>query len=85
MTVNDPAVVASLLGLVALGLTALLALGSMFYRFGRLMGQVESLRHDQTRRYGEYIRQSKERYDGIVHRLERLESHFIARASGDGD
>ena len=77
---NEPAILGSLITvLAAVGI----ALGSVFYRFGRLSGLISALRQEQTRRHTEIVQQGKERYDGIIRRLERLESHFISRASGD--
>ena len=77
----DPAVISSA---VATLIVVALALARLVYRLGQLSTQVEHLRHDQTRRHDEYLHRSRERYEGIVHRLERLESHFIAGAAGDG-
>ena len=79
---TDPAIIASLITVIAV---VVLALANLIYRFGRLTAQVGNLRRDQTRRHDEYLRQSKERYDGIIDRLARLENHFISGAVGDDD
>jgi hypothetical protein len=79
---TDPAIIAALITTIAL---VTLALANLIYRFGRLSAQVENLRRDQTRRHDDYLRQSKERYDGIILRLARLENHFISGAAGDND
>ena len=81
MTINDPAIVASLLGLFALGLTALLALGSMFYRFGRLMGLIESMRREATLRHDSLNR----RVQDVLSRLTRLEDRVISGSAGGDD
>ena len=81
MTINDPAIVASLLGLGALGLSALLALGSMFYRFGKLMGIIESMRREATLRHDSLNR----RVQDILSRLTRLEDRVISRSAGGDD
>jgi hypothetical protein len=79
---TDPAIIASLIATIAV---VTLALANLIYRFGRLTAQVGNLRRDQTRRHDEYLQRSKERYDGIIDRLARLENHFISGAVGDGD
>jgi len=82
--VTDPAIIASLIATIAV---VTLALANLIYRFGRLSAQVENLRRDQTRRHDAYLHQSKERFDGIIIRLTRLENLFIGgtRAVGDDD
>jgi hypothetical protein len=77
---TEPAIIASLIATIAV---VVLTLASLFYRFGKLTAQVGNLRRDQTRRNDENLRQSKERYDGIILRLARLENHFISAAAGD--
>ena len=77
---NDPAIISSA---VATLIVVAVALARLVYRLGKLSAQVEHLRHDQTRRHDEYLHRSRERYEGIVHRLERLESHLIAQAGGN--
>ena len=79
---TDPAIIASLITVIAV---VVLALANLIYRFGRLTAQVGNLRRAQTRRHDEYLRQSNERYDGIIDRLSRRENHFISGAVGDGD
>ena len=81
---TDPAIIASLIATIAV---VTLALANLIYRFGRLSAQVENLRRDQTRRHDAYLTQSKERFDGIIIRLTRLENLFIGgtRAVGDDD
>jgi len=75
---NEPTIVASLVTALAM---ITIALGSVFYRFGRLSGQMDAMRHENTRRHAEMTKQAKERYDGIIDRLSRLENHFIRRSS----
>ena len=77
---TDPAIIASLIATIAV---VVLALANLVYRFGRLAAQVGNLRRDATRRHDEYLHQSRERYDGIIDRLTRLENHFISGAVGD--
>ena len=79
---TDPAIIASLITVIAL---VALALANLVYRFGKLTAQVGNLRRDATRRNDAYLVQSKERYEGIVHRLERLENHFLSGAVGNDD
>ena len=82
MTINDPAIVASLLGLGAVGLTALVALARLVYRLGKLSTQVEHLRHDAQRRHDAHMLQSLERHEALVHRLIRLETYFSTGRAG---
>jgi len=79
---TDPAIIASVIATFAV---VVLALANLIYRFGRLTAQVGNLRRDATRRHDEYLLQSKERYEGIVHRLTRLENHFLSGAVGGND
>jgi hypothetical protein len=82
---TDPAIIASLIATFAV---VILALANLVYRFGKLTAQVGNLRRDATRRNDEYLRQSKERYDGLISRLARLEAHLMtgsARAAGNDD
>jgi len=78
---TDP-IIAALIGVVAV---VGIALGSVFYRFGRLTGMLEQMRRESTLRHTDLKRQATERYEGIVRRLERLEGHMINRSMGDGD
>ena len=79
---TDPAIIASLITVIAV---VILALANLVYRFGRLAAQVEHLRRDQTRRHDEYLQRSKERYDGLILRLTRLETYFMTGSAGNGD
>jgi hypothetical protein len=81
MTINDPTIVASLLGLGAVGLTALVALASVAYRLGRLMGVVQSMRREATLRHDGLNR----RVQDVLSRLTRLEDRVISGAAGDDD
>jgi len=82
---TDPAIIASLIATFAV---VILALANLVYRFGKLTAQVGNLRRDQTRRHDENLHRSKERYDGLIARLARLETHLMtgtARAIGNDD
>jgi len=79
---TDPAIIAALISVVAL---VTLALTTLVYRFGRLCAQVDHLRRDERRRHEDIRRESRERFDGLIIRLARLENHFISGAAGDGD
>ena len=79
---TDPAIIASLIATLAV---VTLAIANLVYRFGRLAAQVEHLRRDQTRRHDEYLHRSKERYDGLIIRLTRLETYFMTGSAGDDD
>ena len=79
---TDPAIIASLITVIAL---VTLALANLIYRFGKLTAQVGNLRRDQTRRHDEYLQRSKERYEALIDRLTRLENHFLSGAVGGGD
>jgi hypothetical protein len=79
---TDPAIIASLIATFAV---VILALANLVFRFGKLTAQVGNLRRDQTRRHDENLHRSKERYDGIIVRLARLENHFISGAGAAGD
>lgn len=79
---TDPAIMAAL---ITAAVVVALALANLMYRFGQLSAQVSNLRRDATRRNDENSRQSKERYDGIILRLARLENHFISAAGDVGD
>ena len=81
MTINDPAIVGALLGLGAVGLTALVALASVVYRFGRLMGIIESMRREATLRHDSLNR----RVQDILSRLSRLEDRVISGSAGGDD
>ena len=78
----DPAIIAALITTIAL---VTLALANLIYRFGKLTAQVGNLRRDQTRRHDEYLHRSKERYDGLILRLARLETYFMTGSAGDND
>jgi hypothetical protein len=80
--VNDPAIIASLIATIAV---VVLALANLIYRFGKLTAQVGHLRRDQTRRHDEYLQRSKERYDGLILRLTRLETYFMTGSAGNDD
>ena len=79
---NDPAIIAALISVVAV---VTLALATLVYRFGKLTAQVGNLRREATRRHDDYLLQSKERYEGITSRLTRLENHFLSGAVGGDD
>jgi len=79
---TDPAIIAALISVVAL---VTLALTTLVYRFGRLCAQVDHLRRDERRRHEDIRRESRERFDGLIIRLARLENRFISGAVGDGD
>ena len=79
---TDPAIIASLIATIAV---VTLALANLVYRFGRLAAQVEHLRRDQTRRHDEYLHQSRDRYEGIITRLTRLETYFMTGSAGNDD
>ena len=79
---TDPAIIASVITTSAV---VVLALANLIYRFGKLAAQVGNLRREATRRHDDYLLQSKERYEGIAHRLERLENHFLSGAVGGND
>jgi hypothetical protein len=79
---TDPAIIASL---ITAAVVVTLALANLIYRFGKLTAQVGNLRRDQTRRHDEDLHRSKERYDGIILRLARLENHFISASGAAGD
>jgi hypothetical protein len=80
--VNDPAIISSA---VATLIVVALALARLVYRLGKLSTQVEHLRHDAQRRHDAHMLQSLERHEGIVHRLERLETYFSTGRVGHGD
>jgi hypothetical protein len=77
--VNDPAIISSA---VATLIVVALALARLVYRLGKLSTQVEHLRHDAQRRHDAHIYQSRERYEALVHRLERLETYFSTGRAG---
>jgi hypothetical protein len=79
---NDPAIIAALISVVAV---VTLALATLVYRFGRLCAQVDHLRRDASRRHDESRRESRERYEGLVSRLARLETYFMTGSSGAGN
>jgi len=79
---TDPAIISALIATIAV---VTLAIANLVYRFGRLAAQVENLRRDQTRRHDEYLQRSKERYDGLILRLTRLETYFMTGSAGDDD
>ena len=79
---TDPAIISALIATIAV---VTLAIANLVYRFGRLAAQVEHLRRDQTRRHDEYLQRSKERYDGLILRLSRLETYFMTGSAGNGD
>ena len=79
---TDPAIISALIATIAV---VTLAIANLVYRFGRLAAQVEHLRRDQTRRHDEYLQRSKERYDGLILRLTRLETYFMTGSAGNGD
>ena len=79
---NDPAIIAALISVVAV---VTLALTTLVYRFGRLCAQVDHLRRDASRRHDESRRESRERYEGLVSRLARLETYFMTGSSGAGN
>ena len=79
---TDPAIISALIATLAV---VTLAIANLVYRFGRLAAQVENLRRDQTRRHDEYLQRSKERYDGLILRLTRLETYFMTGSAGNGD
>jgi hypothetical protein len=79
---TDPAIISALIATLAV---VTLAIANLVYRFGRLAAQVENLRRDQTRRHDEYLQRSKERYDGLILRLTRLETYFMTGSAGDDD
>ena len=79
---TDPAIISALIATLAV---VTLAIANLVYRFGRLAAQVENLRRDQTRRHDEYLQRSKERYDGLILRLARLETYFMTGSAGDND
>ena len=79
---TDPAIIAALISVVAL---VTLALITLVYRFGRLCAQVDHLRRDERRRHEDIRRESRERFDGLIIRLTRLENHFISGAGAAGD
>ena len=79
---TDPAIISALIATIAV---VTLAIANLVYRFGRLAAQVENLRRDQTRRHDEYRHQRRERYEGIIVRLTRLETYFMTGSAGDDD
>ena len=79
---NDPAIIAALISVVAV---VTLALTTLVYRFGRLCAQVDHLRRDASRRHDESRRESRERHEGLVSRLARLETYFMTGSSGAGN
>jgi len=79
---TDPAIIAALISVVAL---VTLALTTLVYRFGRLCAQVDHLRRDERRRHEDIRRESRERFDGLIIRLARLENHLISGAGAAGD
>jgi len=79
---NDPAIIAALISVVAV---VTLALTTLVYRFGKLTAQVSHLRRDESRRHDEMRREAKERYDGLVSRLARLETYFMTGSAGISD
>ena len=79
---TDPAIISALIATIAV---VTLAIANLVYRFGRLAAQVENLRRDQTRRHDEYLQRSKERYDGLIPRLTRLETYFMTGSAGNDD
>jgi len=79
---NDPAIIAAL---ITTGAVVTLALANIIYRFGKLTAQVGQLRRDATRRHDEYLQQSKERFDGLIARLTRLENRLITGSGAIGD
>ncbi len=76
---NDPAIISSA---VATLIVVAVALARLVYRLGKLSTQVEHLRHDAQRRHDAHMLQSRERYEGIVHRLTRLETYFSTGRAG---
>ena len=79
---TDPAIIAAFIGAIVV---VAVALGGIIFRFGKLSAQVEALRHDQTRRHDAVQHQSRERYEGIISRLTRLETYFMTGSVGDDD
>jgi hypothetical protein len=79
---TDPAIIASLIATIAV---VTLAMANLIYRFGKLTAQVGNLRRDATRRHDEDLQRSKERYDGLILRLGRLETYFMTGSAGDND
>jgi len=79
---NDPAIIAALITTIAI---VTLALANLIYRFGRLAAQVEHLRRDASRRHDEYLQRSRERFDGLIARLTRLENRLITGSGAIGD
>ena len=79
---TDPAIIASLITVIAV---VVLALANLVYRFGRLAAQVEHLRRDESRRHDEMRREARERHEGLVSRLTRLETYFMTGSAGNGD
>ena len=79
---NEPAIIAALIGVLG---AFTIALVSVVYRFGKLASCVENLRREASLRHDDLKRNATERYEALARRLERLESHFITRSSGDGD
>ena len=76
----EPTILASFITVLAL---VIIALGSVFFKFGQLTSLVEAIRRENTRRHDDIRREAQERYEGIQNRLIRLEDYFIARLSGD--
>ena len=57
---TDPAIIASLITVIAV---VILAIANLVYRFGRLAAQVEHLRRDESRRHDEMRREARTETD----------------------